>query len=139
MSMRPDPSPVAARRVASARPPLKVVPRGPRTGWSRRARRRMVVVGAALFSLAVVFGLVLVHVRLTTNEMRLTSLQSQLSQAQEQNLRLRLDVAKLESPARIVATAQQLGMVSPPSITYLTAVSAVSAVSAANSAGPASP
>lgn len=123
MSARPDPSPGAPRRLrpAAPAPVLEVVPARTRTARSRRVRHRLMAVAAAGFALATVFGLVLVHVQLTTNEVRLTSLQSDLAQARSQNLKLSLDVARLESPARVVATAQQLGMVAPPSITYLTA------------------
>ena len=63
----------------------------------------------------------LVHVELTTNEHRLTWSRDQASEARQVNVRLRLQVAQLESPARIVTRAQQLGMVPPPSILYLTA------------------
>ena len=67
------------------------------------------------------FGLVLVHVELTANEQRLTALQTQAQAAQQANVRLRLQVAQLASPSRIVSRAQQLGMVPPPSILYLPA------------------
>jgi len=71
--------------------------------------------------LAPVFGLVLVHVYLTTNEAGLTRLLQQTGDAQAVNVKLRLQVAQLESPARIVDRAQQLGMEPPPSILYLNA------------------
>jgi hypothetical protein len=79
------------------------------------------IVGVAA-ALATVFGLVLVHVELTAKEVRLTTLQQKADTARVLNLKLRLEVAALESPARIVATARQLGMVPPPSITYLPGV-----------------
>ncbi|GAC1597046.1 MAG: hypothetical protein NVS3B21_21340 [Acidimicrobiales bacterium] len=53
--------------------------------------------------------------------MRLVYLQQEADSQQLRHTKLRLEVAKLESPARVVATAQQLGMVSPTTITYLTA------------------
>lgn len=68
------------------------------------------------------FALVLVHVELTANQLRLTSLQTKGDDAQSQYEKLRLQVAQLSSPARVVATAQQLGMVTPTTITYLTPV-----------------
>ena len=47
-------------------------------------------------------------------------LEAQVTAAQAENQRLRLDVARLESPARIVAEAQaRLGMVPPPAVVYL--------------------
>jgi cell division protein FtsL len=81
----------------------------------------VVALTGLLLALAPVFGLVLVHVSLTTNQERLTLLQRQATAAQQTNVRLRLQVSELESPARIVSRAQQLGMVAPPSILYLAA------------------
>ena len=69
-----------------------------------------------------VFSLVVVHVELTANQLRLVHLQQQAEGQQQRYLKLRLEVAQLESPERVVATAQQLGMVPPSTITYLTAV-----------------
>jgi len=108
---------------------------------SRRVRRRLLTCVGVLAALAVVFGLVLVHVELTANQLRLTSLQDQAQRAQAKNDSLRLQVANLESPARIVARAQQLGMVTPQVIVYLSAVAATttatttSDTAAATSAG----
>ena len=72
-------------------------------------------------SLAGVFGLVLVHVQLTTNQLRLVHLQQGADNQEERYLKLRLQVAQLETHERVVATAQHLGMVTPTTITYLTA------------------
>jgi hypothetical protein len=86
-------------------------------------------------ALAMVFGLVLVHVELTANEVRLTTLQTKAEIARVRNLKLRLEVSQLESPARIVATARELGMVPPPSITYLPGVPTGSNPAPAGAAG----
>jgi cell division protein FtsL len=117
-----DPSPDAQHRrtrvrPTAPRPPLEVIVPTP-----SRLRRRALIAAAVLTAVGILFGLVLVHIDLTAKEMRLIHLQDQASRAQDTNLKLRLEVAELESPARIVATAQQLGMVPPPKITYLTAV-----------------
>ena len=103
------------------RPPLTVLPRGYRSPRSRRRRRRFVAALGFVAAVAGVFALVLVHVQLTTNQLRLVHLQQEAESQQLRHTKLRLEVAKLESPARVVATAQQLGMVSPTTITYLTA------------------
>src|SRR6202040_2624963 len=67
------------------------------------------------------FGLAAVHVLLTEGQFRLQRLQRQSDDAQAQYVRLRLEVAQLESPQRIVAAAQErLGMVPPTALTYLT-------------------
>ena len=109
-----DPSPDARRRPKSApRPSLKVVP-----APQRRKLRYRLVAGIAA-GLIAPFALVLVHVELTAGALRLTSLQSSGDAAQTRFEKLRLQVAQLESPARVVAGAQQLGMVTPTTITYL--------------------
>jgi len=47
-------------------------------------------------------------------------LEAQVSAEQAENQRLRLDVATLESPSRIVAEARsRLGMVPPATVVYL--------------------
>lgn len=82
--------------------------------------RRAVALGAVLVALCV-FGVVVFHVVLTQNQFRLDRLQEQSAQRQARFDRLRLQVAELESPDRVVADAQQrLGMVIPPKVTYLT-------------------
>ena len=137
---RPDPSPDAqwATRPSGrpSGPRLEVVPDGAWRTRRRRMRRRMVALGGLALALAPVFGLVLVHVGLTTSEERLTLLQRQATAAEQANVRLRLQVAQLESPARIVSRAQQLGMVPPPSILYLTASSDGSAATSPTVAPP---
>lgn len=84
-----------------------------------------------LVSVAVVaslFGLVASHVLLTQGQFRLDRLKSRAEVEHARYQRLRLQVAELESPSRIVATAQErLGMVPPPSVTYLSPTGAVSA------------
>jgi cell division protein FtsL len=109
------------KHVPEPKPSLEAVPAGYRTPASRRRRRRLALVAGVVAAIAMLFGLVVVHVQLTTNEMHLISLQGRANAAQDRNLKLRLQVEQLESPARIVAMAQSLGMVPPPSITYLPA------------------
>jgi len=132
-----DPSPDSARyrqrigapdpRDRPAGPRLEVVPPHERRMRSRRVRRRLLVCAGVAAALATVFGLVLVHVELTADQLRLTSLQDQAQKAQTKNDALRLQVANLDSPARIVARAQQLGMVTPQVIVYLSAVAGAAA------------
>jgi cell division protein FtsL len=104
-----------------ARPDLRVV-RAERDAEAERRRlvRTLVVLGAAGLALCI-FGIVVFHVVLTQNQFRLDALQDQALERQAEYDRLRLSVAQLESPDRIVADAQQrLGMVPAPKITYLT-------------------
>lgn len=83
-----------------------------------------------LVSLAVLvslLGLVASHVVLTQGQFRLDVLRTRTASEQERYERLRLKVAELESPSRIVAAAQErLGMVPPPSVTYLSPTGAAS-------------
>lgn len=74
---------------------------------------------------AVSMGLVALHVLIAENQFRLDNLQQQASIQQENYEKLRLNVAQLESPSRIVSVAEgKLGMQQPGSITYLPATSA---------------
>ena len=113
------------------RAPLRVV-RPEERRDARRARRRaralagmiVVIVAAGLF------GVVALHVILTQNQFRLDSVRQQATAEQAKYERLRLEVAELESPQRIVDTAQQrLGMVTPPDVRYLTPPAGTSAAS----------
>jgi cell division protein FtsL len=99
-----------------------VVPDGAWRQRRRRLRRRLTVFACLALALVPVFGLVFVHVNLTTNEDRLTALQQRVTAAQQANVQLRLEVSQLSSPSRIVSRAQALGMVPPPSVLYVTGV-----------------
>lgn len=115
----PAPAPRATPRTV---PPLSVVRPAPR----RRARLVTILVSVAV--MASLFGLVASHVMLTQGQFRLESLRARAAAEQTRYERLRLQVAELESPARIVATAQErLGMVPPPTVTYLSPTGAVGA------------
>ncbi|HZQ85020.1 MAG TPA: cell division protein FtsL [Acidimicrobiales bacterium] len=104
-----------------ARPRLRVVPPNSLSPAARRRRGRLV---AVVLSGAVVIGLlaiVALHALLSQNQLRLDDIDAKAAAQQARYERLRLEVAELESPSRIVATAQQkLGMVMPPTVTYLT-------------------
>jgi len=104
-----------------SRPRLRVVPPNELSPAGRRRRARMLV---AVLSAAIVLGLlaiVALHALLSQNQLRLDDLDARASAAQARYERLRLEVAQLESPGRIVTAAQErLGMVVPPTVTYLT-------------------
>ena len=66
------------------------------------------------------FAIVGVRVLLAQGQGPVDQLESKVTAAQAENQRLRLDVAGLESPSRIVAEAQsRLGMVAPAVVVYL--------------------
>ncbi|HTW08023.1 MAG TPA: hypothetical protein VME46_10955 [Acidimicrobiales bacterium] len=117
------------------RPQLYLVRRAP-----RRRRTRHLFVPAVIGALAAVsMGLVALHVLIAENQFKLDNLQDQANAAQSSYEHLRLGVAQLESPARIVSVAEgQLGMQQPASITYLPATSVAPAGGGAGIANPTS-
>jgi hypothetical protein len=90
-----------------------------RTATAKRRRARLLVAVTVAVFAAMVFGLVGVHVILAQNQLRLDRLNAEAAADQVSYERLRLQVAQLESPARIVQDANNLGMVMPPGVTYL--------------------
>ena len=128
---RPDPS-------SPARPQhLRVVAPQHRSQDDRRRRRRVRVASAVGLAVAVAFGLVYLHIVLAQRQFALDHLTAKVTAQQEQYQQLRLQVAQVEAPARIISVAEgKLGMREPSSVTYLTpSGSAVPAVSAAAAAG----
>src|SRR5204863_9341893 len=107
------------RTQPSRRTPLRIV--APPDPEARARRRRRVWVGAlAGLACAGLFAIVGVRVLLAQGQGPVDQLESKVTAAQAENQRLRLDVAGLESPARIVAEAQsRLGMVPPAVVVYL--------------------
>jgi cell division protein FtsL len=86
------------------------------------------LIGLSLLVASGLFAVVVAHVVLTQNEFRLDRLRQQVASETALNERLRLQAAEEQSPSRIVQQAeQQLGMVVPPSITYLEPVNPATA------------
>jgi cell division protein FtsL len=97
----------------------------------RRAGRRRLLVMLGIACVAFV-GLALVglHVLIAENQFRLDNLQQQAATEQASYEKLRLQVAELEAPARIVSQAEgRLGMVQPATVTYLPAPTATTPTS----------
>ncbi len=92
------------------------------TEAERRRLVRLLAAAVVVSALLCLFGVVVFHVVLTQNQFRLDSLQNDALDRQARYDRLRLDVAELESPDRIVADAQRLGLVTPDKVTYLAPV-----------------
>ena len=87
---------------------------------TRRRRARFLLAGVWLVSAVALLGVVAAHVVLAQQAFRMDKLQSKATSEQARNQALRLQVAELEAPSRIVAEAQQrLGMVTPPTVAYL--------------------
>lgn len=118
---RPLPEAFEPRRLpdpAPHRPALRVVPE-PAAARKLRLVRLATAVAflAALFGL---FGVVGLHVLLAQGQGEVQRLSSQVAEQEEVQRRLRLEVAELEAPAKVVATARErLGMVSPPTVVPL--------------------
>lgn len=119
-SRRPDRAPRPAE--PQRRAPLRVVRPEERKAARRASRRaRALAAVTVLIVAAGLFGVVALHVVLTQNQFRLDDVRQQATAEQAKYERLRLEVAELQSPQRIVDTAQQrLGMVTPPDVRYLT-------------------
>ena len=110
----------AVRPERAPRPDLHVVDRAARP--ASRALMRVVTVLAGLLATAGLFLVVCLHVLLTQGQADLDSLRARADAESARNRRLRVQVAELESPSRIVAAARErLGMVPPVTVVYLPA------------------
>jgi len=107
-------------------------------------RRRRMRVGGVVLAASVIlllFAAVAMHVVLAQNQFRLNQIQAQAAAQQAKYLQLRLAVDRLSSPQRIIGTAEgRLGMVPPPTVTFLNPSSATAGRAPAKTAtlsGPA--
>ncbi len=106
-------------RTAAAEPPLRLVTPDP--GARGRRTVRVLTVLASAAACAVLFGTVCTHVLLTQGQAELDRLEARTADAEAAHEQLQVEVAELESPARIVPAARErLGMVPPPVVVYLT-------------------
>lgn len=95
-----------------------LVPRaypGLRVLTGRRERRQPLAPWLIFCVVAVVafLGMILTRTSLDRAAIDLSSIERELGEAKSLNQRLRLEIARLESPARVAPAAQQLGMVYP--------------------------
>lgn len=126
MSLRPAPWPLfgtsAERRLdelGERRPHLRLLEGGASPRLERLSPRQRLVALVTTVGL-VLFAVVFFHVVLSQGQFKLEAMQNNISEQQDQYSRMRLQVAELESPARIKAEAQnRLGMVRPQMITAL--------------------
>ena len=82
------------------------------------AQRRRVVgaisAAAGVLAVVVVFGLVVFHAWIVQNQSSLDRLDRNIAETSSTNQRLRLEIAELESPERVIAYAEStLGMTAP--------------------------
>jgi cell division protein FtsL len=119
------------------RPPLRLVPPDYVPPRVRRRRARLFVAGLSVLFALGLLGIVSLHVVLTQGQFRLDRLQARATEQQARYEQLRLQVAELESPERIVAVAQErLGMVSPGAVTYLAPTSSAATTPAVEKRTP---
>jgi cell division protein FtsL len=115
-ALRPDVAPVPA---PAERRHLRVVPAGYVSARTRRKRARLLVVLGGVAIAAALFGVVAFHVVLTQSQLDIQHLRAEADAASVKQQQLRLQVAQLESPERVVDAAQNLGMVPPATVHYL--------------------
>lgn len=105
------------------RPAVPVQPRHLRVvAPAERVRRRLTpATGVLLTGLLFVtlFLIAIAHTLLMQGQIHLDGLDSKLSVEQARYQELRKEVAEMESPARVVAEAEALGMVTPDDLVYL--------------------
>jgi cell division protein FtsL len=132
VSARPAPTPVfgaqaraqeRARRakVEAKRPKLELVKErepGRLRIWASSPRAKLFA--WFTFAAGLLFALVAFHVVLTQGQFKLQKLETRANQEQAQYERNRLQVAQLESPARITDEAVRLGMVPADKVTPVT-------------------
>lgn len=98
------------------RPDLRVV----REPTSRQRRAKAIGLVATGLVFVGLFALAIVHTVLVQHQLQLDALQRKVDDARQDYQKLRLQVADLESPQRIVDTAQsRLGMVPSGGVVYL--------------------
>ena len=110
--LRPEPAPAERRH-------LRVVPPNYVSARTRQRRARLLVFLAGAAIAVALFGVVAFHVVLTQNQLDLQHLRTEADTASVKEQQLRLQVAQLESPERVVDDAQKLGMVPPATVHYL--------------------
>ena len=116
--------PPVPRPAPGGLPHLRLVPDAD-PARRRRALARTCTVLAVVLTAAGLFFVVFLHVLLTQGQADLDRLRARAEVEAAQNRRLRVAVAELESPDRIVGVARgRLGMVPPATVTYLQAVDA---------------
>jgi cell division protein FtsL len=77
-------------------------------------------VGLTVALFGALFGVAVSHALLIEGQLELDHLDQQVAEEQARYERLRLEVAELQSPERILTDAQELGMVPPEDVIWLT-------------------
>lgn len=113
------PDRLPARR-EPARPRLRLVDNARLEVAVRRRRARRLLAVAAVLVVVALLALAGVNAVLVSTQVRLDELEQQVVEVQARHQALRLEVATLEAPERVVSAAtERLGMVPPETITYV--------------------
>ena len=114
--------PSRRRRHQKAMAAKRRVHAGPRRGPAPDRPLRLALWTTAVLTVGTIFGAAAFHVLLVQSQFRLDRLNHEAAEQQQRYENLRLEVARLSAPERIVAAAQErLGMVAPPDVSYLMA------------------
>ena len=110
-SLAPERAPRPRRRPPELRPVGRP--------GARRSPAVPVLVGAGIV-IAALFALAVMHALLIGGQLQLDGMQREVASETEEIRRLRLQVAELEAPHRVLAVARErLGMVQPAEVGYL--------------------
>lgn len=108
---------------------LRLIEMGSRTRSRYRPTPRAALALTIVAATAVCLALVYFHVVLAQRQFAIDNTNAQISKQETTYQNLRLKVAELSSPAKIISTAEgKLGMVQPSSVKYLTPTAADQAV-----------
>lgn len=137
-SAQPAPAP-ASRPGPGEGSGLRLVPARRRFAASRRRKATLVAALASAVGVAVVFGLVYLHVLAAQEQFRIDRLTNQAAAEAQTYESLRLELDRATSPAAVMAAAKALGMHEPSSVTYLQAPAAQRSLAARQLAAGAVP
>jgi cell division protein FtsL len=100
----------------TARPSLRVLSGGKAVS---NTRKRVLGVLAVMALVTIAFAAVFMHAGLARTQLGIDKLNIEITQAERMNQRLRVQVATLEAPDRIVSVAQELGLEPPKTVRFL--------------------
>jgi cell division protein FtsL len=133
-NLRVVPKPTAKTETTRKKPKAKRSPKPLSLAWRRRFRALGIV---ALFGtiVAVAFGAIGMHAHLAARQLELDSVRSEVVTAEREHQKLRLQVARLDTPEQVVSSAYALGLSSATQVEFLPTASTI----APAVAGPSAP
>ena len=108
---------ISSSRTDGAKPQLRVLERQKRLAGFRISHKMLFAYGVGFMAL---FAAVVMRAEMAATQLRLNSLNAQLTSLRTQHLKLEVELSSLESPSRIVSYAEtHLGMIYPAQVGYL--------------------